>query len=402
MLLKNLNLLVISLFLFSCGNNFHEESIVDNSINNELKKYDLLLPRSIEKIPHDPNNKLSYEKIELGKFLFHDNRLAMNPKNINNLETYSCASCHDSRFGFSSGNIQGVGEGASGVGIQRISSDIEDDFQNLKSPTILNTAYQKNTLWNGKLGHNHHNKGLDHLFIDDGSINNELGFEGVETQAVAGLKVHRLIDETNDLNNSFLNSGTYLKLYNKAFPDEELSFINIALAIAAYERSVLSNEAPFQKYLRNEVDLSLKEKRGLKIFLTKGQCISCHNGPSLSDGNFHRIGFKDFPSELMKNSILDLEGRSSFTNNYLDLYKFKTPQLYNLKDRHSFGHGGSFSSLKELVKYKNKAISENSRVNILDIKPLNLTNSEIDDLVYFLEESLYDENINRYVPIRNP
>jgi len=93
---------------------------------------------------------------------------------------------------------------------------------------------------------------------------------------------------------------------------------------------------------------------------------------------------------------------ASFTKNEADNYKFKVPQLYNLADSPFYGHGASFTSLKDLVNYKNKAIKENVNVpsNKLDenFKPLGLTDLEVDQLVQFLKKSLHDPNLDRYVP----
>lgn len=395
--------LLLLILLFSCGKEKTSEKItdIDLEISNKIKGLDLLLPSKIEEIPFDPKNLITQKKIELGKLLFHETKLAMNPKNPSNLGKYSCASCHRADAGFSSGNLQGIGEGGLGD-LNRINNSYDSDIQNLKSPTALNVAFQKNTLWNGKLGYSNHNLELSHLFVDDGSILNLFEMEGVETQVLAGLKVHRLIDENNDLNNSFLNEGIYKNLFQEVF-DGDISFLNVAKSIAAYERSILSNEAPFQLYLKgNKNALSYKEKQGLLLFLGKAKCIQCHNGPSLSDGNFYKIGFKDFPLEITNGSFKDFEGRSSFTNDYIDLFRFKTSQLYNLKDHHSLGHGGSFRSIKDVIKYKNKGISENRNVIFLDINSLNLNPDEIENISLFLEKSLYDPNLLRYQPVRLP
>ncbi|SFW46805.1 hypothetical protein [Cellulophaga fucicola] len=96
------------------------------------------------------------------------------------------------------------------------------------------------------------------------------------------------------------------------------------------------------------------------------------------------------------------KGRGGFTGKTEDNYKFKIPTLYNLKDATNFGHGGSFTSIKKVIEYKNKAISENSDVPESQLAnsfiPLHLTNEEINDLTSFVENALYDNNLNRYTP----
>jgi len=96
------------------------------------------------------------------------------------------------------------------------------------------------------------------------------------------------------------------------------------------------------------------------------------------------------------------KGRGGFTQNPDDNYKFKIPQLYSIKYNGFYGHGSSFTSIKEIVTYKNKAIKENNIVPNRNLdsrfKPLNLTDKDIDLVTLFVEKSLNDTNLKRYVP----
>jgi cytochrome c peroxidase len=120
--------------------------------------------------------------------------------------------------------------------------------------------------------------------------------------------------------------------------------------------------------------------------------------------DFHAIGMNDLEgAEIM--TVVDLatkKGRGGFTGNPEDDYKFKTPQLYNLKNIQFLGHGGNFQTIKEVVEYKNEANSENADVPQDKLSslfvPLNLSETEINQLTAFLETSLYDDNLQRYVP----
>jgi cytochrome c peroxidase len=95
-------------------------------------------------------------------------------------------------------------------------------------------------------------------------------------------------------------------------------------------------------------------------------------------------------------------GRGGFTGNQEDLYAFKTPQLYNLTDSPFYGHGSSFCSVRDVIEYKNAGVSENDRVPNSALSPnfrsLNLSATEIDQLTLFLERSLRDDELLRYVP----
>lgn len=374
----------------------------------------LILPDagSFESIPSDPKNSITPEKVALGKLLFHETGLALAPKKLESMNTYSCASCHQAKAGFQSGLKQGIGEGGMGFGLfgeTRVMAPDYDattlDVQPIRSPTILNTAYQDVMLWNGQFGATKTNAGTENAWtVDTPKENNNLGFEGIETQAIAGQDVHRLKCDPEMIANS-----PYKALFDRAFPGipvaERYTKLYAGLAIAAFERSVLANEAPFQEWLRgNEQALSEDEKKGALLFFGKGQCYSCHSGPGLNGMDFHALGMADFDENEVHGPVDEAtkKGRGGFTNNPVDDYKFKTPTLYNLKDVHFLGHGGSFTTIEEVITYKNMAIAENTDVPETQLspqfQPLDLSSGEIEALTAFLTEGLYDNNLARYVP----
>lgn len=367
-------------------------------------------------IPSDLNNPITTEKVALGKMLYHETMIAKIAKMEDGMNTYSCASCHHVDAGFQSGIKQGIGEGGLGFGAfgegrikNPMYSESDLDVQPIRTPTTLNVAFQKVMLWNGQFGATDVNEGTESMWtVGTPKEANTLGFEGVETQAIAGLDVHRLkIDEDYIINSSYKN------LFDNAFPDieenERYTKLNGALAIAAYERTLLPNRAPFQRWLKGDTRaMEYDEIEGAKLFFGKAHCFSCHSGPGLNGMGFHALGMRDLEgSEIMTNVDEGTQkGRGGFTGNADDNYKFKTPQLYNLKDVQFFGHGGSFESVKEVIEYKNEANSENTIVpqNQLspNFVPLNLTETEINQLTLFLENALYDDNLQRYVPDNLP
>jgi len=437
------SLLISAIVLVGCGGESEEEpAVVESSLSVRLMDTlnesldggveELVLPQSsdFENIPADPNNPITSEKVQLGMMLFHETAVATDGVNAGLANSWSCASCHHVAAGFKSGVVQGIGEGGTGFGVagelrvlapgfDKASDDpsLVPDVQPLTSPTVLNTAFQEVMLWNGQFGNQ-----------EGGLINAELpvnilatqgtpksenirGLAGLETQAIAGTKVHRL----NTFNNSFVQQNIeYQLLYELAFPDGGDDILeNMGKAIAAYERTVLANQAPFQRWLRGEdAALTDQEKRGGILFFGKAGCISCHTGPALSskvgaisDEVFMAIGFADLdtsdPNITGVVTDNDAKGRGGFTGRAEDNYKFKVPQLYNLKDSNVFGHGGSFTSVRQVVSYKNTGVPQKRLTSsILDERfiPLNLTDEEIDDLVAFLEEGLYDPELERYAP----
>ncbi|MDX1471625.1 MAG: cytochrome c peroxidase [Flavobacteriaceae bacterium] len=373
----------------------------------------LILPNSVEYnlIDNDPNNPITEAKVELGKMLFHETALGTDPHHEESAGTFSCASCHHFKAGFQSGIKQGIGEGGSGFGINGEGRHFSPDYANedidvqpIRSPSILNVAFQDVMLWNGQFGAVGTNAGTEASWtVGTPKETNLLGFEGVETQAIAALTVHRL-----GVSQELLDSG-YKELFDQAFPDipqeERYTKTTMGMAIAAYERCVLSNKAPFQLWLRGDKSaMDDNELQGANLFFGKANCFTCHGGPGLNNMEFHALGMSDLegPGIFMEVDAATKNGRGGFTNDPLDNFKFKTPQLYNLADVQFFGHGGSFKSIRDVVAYKNLAIPENPNVPSSFISdkfvPLGLTDEEVDLIAIFLENSLYDPDLGRYVP----
>lgn len=392
-----------------------------------------IMPRSDDytNIPQDPNNTVTESKVRLGKFLYHETGLTTEGQ-TGMQGTWSCASCHHAAAGFKSGNAQGIGDGGVGFGVRgemrMPNMDLDDvtivDHQPIASPTILNVAYQDVMLWNGQFGNAEGSVNAD---IDPSVLSTEgtpkaanaSGLSGVEVQVIAGSGVHRMnIGEGSILetNNEYIEMIGQVRDENEDVREVNLAEL-AALAIAAFERTVLANEAPFQQWLRGDREaMSHAEIEGAKVFFGKGQCSACHSGPALSSRigaseseMFMSVGFADLDaynvvhSEIPSDAPVRL-GRGGLTGNPEDNYKFKIPPLYNLVQSDFLGHGNSFNSVRQVVEYKNNAIPENPMAENIDPRfvPLNLTDQEIDNLVAFIEGGLQDGNLERYVPERLP
>lgn len=392
------------------------ETLLNIASNNEGKSF-FTLPNSddYENIPSDPQNPVTAEKVELGKLLYHETGLAINPKNPISKNTYSCASCHFASAGFQAGRFQGIAEGGIGFGINgegRVRGSLYQgdslDVQPIRSPSTLHVAYQEAQLWNGQFGATGVNANTEDGWVYGTPIEvNYLGYEGTETQAIAGLGVHRM-----GLDDVFLTTFGYKQLFDAAFPfieiEERYDIERAGLAIAAYERTLLANQSPFQKWLKGDSDaMSQTQKEGAILFFGKGECVNCHTGPALNKMDFEAIGLMDLVQaghESFKVSMMDKErlGRGGFTGNDEDLYAFKIPQLYNLRDSPFYGHGSSIASIRDIVAYKNKGEKENADVPdeylSPDFKPLGLTEAEVTLITEFIEEALYDRALSRYVP----
>jgi cytochrome c peroxidase len=386
-----------------------------------------LLPDSDDfaNIPQDSMNPLTQAKVDVGKLIYHDPAFATEGVALR-AKTWSCATCHHARAGFKSGLIQGMGEGGEGFGLKGETrawhnpevGTQDADVQPVTSPTVLNVAYQDVMLWNGALGNA--SNGIINIGIDPDRLMtegtpkeaNREGLSGIETQAIAGTGVHRILGFPPELEDT-----DYYQMLLDAFPEFSRDELNKSStrAIAAFERTVLANKAPFQMWLRgDETAMSDKEIRGAEVFFGDGNCTGCHQGPALSspvgataDQVFFAVGFSDLDTNDIIGEVPEgvRLGRGGLTGDPADNYKFKIPQLYNLADINVFGHGGSFSSVREVVEYKNAGAAQNdASTTNLDHRfaPLNLSSTQIDDLVEFLEVSLRDPDLMRYEPMSLP
>lgn len=422
-------ILILTLPFWSACNSdypYEELSTVDREImllleqaaNGKGIEY-FKMPQSNElaKIPQDPKNPLTPEKVALGKLLFHETGLALNPKLPEGIKTYSCASCHHSRAGFQACLPQGIGEGGQGFGItgeSRIKNnhytDAEIDVQPIRTPSALNIAYQTNILWNGQFGGTGVNVGTEASWLaNTPKEKNFLGYEGTETQAIAGMDVHRL-----HIDSEFVAQyPEYQQLFDAAYPNlppsERVTTITAGLAIAAYERTLLANRSPFQRWLNGDYDAMTPQQRfGALYFFGQAECVRCHTGPALSSMDFYALGMNDLNLSSHNNiyntssSQPEHKGRGGFTGKIEDMYKFKVPQIYNLKNTPFYGHGASFSNISDIVRYKNNATAENPNVPesqlAAEFKPLNLTEKQIKAIADFIENALNDPDLSRYVP----
>lgn len=382
-------------------------------------------------LPQDPLNPITAAKVELGRMFFHDNRFALNGFSDQD-PSWSCSTCHTVANGFKPGIAQGIGEGGQGVGVDRRlsfgfdplaadGSNNKPDMQPIAVPSILNVAFQEVVLWNGQLGNASNglvNSSLASNIVEPQNLPSSVNshqLAGIESQAIAGQLVHRLRFTENS---PLQNLASYRAMWNAAYPGGSTDILeDVGKAIAAFERTVYANQAPFQKWLRGDnTAMNESELAGANLFFGKAGCSGCHQGPALSskpgageDELFFALGFADFDNDkvAIHGQIEDSArlGRGGFTQNSAQNYQFKVPQLYNLADSNIFGHGASFTSIKSVIEYKNSAVPQNANATAnIDFRfqPLNLSIREVNELTTFLTTGLYDPNLARYLPAQLP
>lgn len=391
------------------------------SLDNEMEeligdKNRYVLPDSDDysSIPQSPANPLTPEKVNLGKMLFFEPGFGVEAMHAEGFKTFSCGSCHIPAAGFRPNRIQGIADGGVGFGLNGEARDkypgyaaSEIDAQGARPLSVLNVAFVPNTMWNGSFGSGGVNIGTEHRWgvADPGTAINHEHLGALEGQNIEGLKVHRLL-----YNRALVETNGYKAFFDAAFPDvpevERYTRKTASFAISAYLRTLLTNQAPFQRWLKGEKSaMTEDQKRGAILFFGKAGCVRCHNEPNLGSMTFHALGVEDlYENGGLKTSEADLRnlGRGGFTGNPADLYKFRVPQLYNLGDSGPYFHGSSKQSLDEVIAYFNAGIPENSRVPQSQISaffhPLGMNQSEMDDLTAFIRYGLRDPNLERYVP----
>lgn len=399
--------------------NLVDEAALDDSLvavltrHGERRLDNFLLPDDGDwaALPQDPGNPITAGKVALGAFLFHETALSTAPRHPSSAGTYSCSTCHHAEAGFQAGRIQALGDGAVGWGAigearRRDPSyppgDV--DAQAVRSPTVLNVAYQQAMMWDGRMGSKGPNAPTSARWIP-GTLEgvNLLGFEGVESQAIAALTDHR----SDSLSAwPLATQPSYVDLWNAAYPGEDVSLVRVGLAIAAYERTLVASRAPFQKWLRGDLAaMTVEEKQGALLFFAKAGCDGCHTGPALNTMAFYSLGMPDMPAADMVHPLPSPQGRGGFNGVEEDRFKYKVPQLYNLADSPFYGHGGTFPTVRSVVEYYNDGIpAVDLPPGRLEARfvPLGLTEDEVDQLTAFLESALRDPDLSRYVPSSLP
>ncbi|VUD64507.1 Cytochrome c551 peroxidase [Thalassocella blandensis] len=243
----------------------------------------------------------SPEKVALGKALFFETALSIN-------NNQSCNSCHDV-----SGNGPGVDNETTSLGATKIRGD-------RNSPSVWNAGFHIAQFWDGR--------SLDLIDQAKKPILNPVEMALPDESTV----VKRLIDEG------------YKPLFQIVFPDNEepLSFHTVAQAIAAFERTLITNDR-FDDYLTGNLSaLDEQEKEGLSAFINEG-CFGCHNGALLGGSSFQKMGLANpYPNTL------DL-GRFSITKLEAHKYVFKVPSLRDVSRTGPYFHDGSAKTLEQAI-----------------------------------------------------
>jgi cytochrome c peroxidase len=319
-------------------------------------------------VPIPADNPQTAVKVELGKRLYFDPRLSGD-------STTSCASCHEPKLGWGDGGALSRGYPAT--------------LHWRNSQTILNAAYLDQWFWTGS------------------SSTLEAQAKAAMTGPLAQNMNTRLAEER------LRQIPEYVRLFQEAF-GESPTFDRALNAIAAFERTIVSKNAPFDRYMHGEkTALTVEQLTGLELFQGKAGCIQCHHGPMLTDQAFHNVGVPnhpDFETEPLRQIAMrermgakgvpeavymtfDRDpGRYLDTKKDEDRGKFRTPPLRELKYTAPYMHNGVFNTLEEVIEFYDQGGGEDPfGTKSPLIKALGLTKAEKAALRTFLESLSGDE-----------
>lgn len=294
-------------------------------------------------IPAPADNATTAEKVRLGKMLFFDPRLSGSG-------AISCASCHNPSLGWQDGLKTAVGDHGGILGRH--------------TPTILNTAWAEPLFWDGRA-------------------------DSLEAQALGPIMAEAEMAGSKDkVIQTITSVPEYRDGMARLFPGNPHTLENVAKLIAAFERTVVSGQAPFDRWINGDQQaISVSAKRGFLLFNSKGNCASCHSTWRFTDDGFHDIG-------LAGNDI----GRAKVMPGLAILdHAFKTPTLRNIAERAPYMHDGSIKTLEGVVDHYDHGFIQ--RASLSDqVKPLHLTAQDKADLVEFMK-SLSSNDAPVAVPV---
>jgi cytochrome c peroxidase len=318
------------------------------------------------------NNPLTAAKIELGRRLFFEQRLSAD-------NSVSCSSCHDPRLAFADGKKTAVGIGG------------RHGARN--SPTVLNAMFNSTMFWDGRV-------------------------DSLEAQAREPLiNPDEMGNKSHDqVIQKLAAIPEYAEQFQTVFGGP-VSLDSLSKAIAAYERTLVSANAPFDRFLAGDRKaLSDGAQRGFNLFRTKARCSVCHSlnqsFPFFTDGNYRNTGvaanFGNFPELSRQATALSLEssnslmsvldkqqgkselGRFITSGNALDIGAFRTPSLRNVELTAPYFHDGSAATLADVVRYYVKGGNENATRD-WELQAVGLSDQEQRDLIEFLKSLTSDE-----------
>jgi cytochrome c peroxidase len=340
-------------------------------------------PLGLPAVPVPVDNPITKEKIALGRKLFFDRRLSIN-------DTFSCAICHIPEQGFTNNEIQ-TAIGVEGRSIKR------------NAPSVYNSAYLQKIFHDGR----------------EFTLEQQVWAPLLARNEMANPSIGYVINKIKAI-------SEYDGLFEQAFNGRGPTMETVGMALANYQRALNAADSPFDRwyFAKQEDVVNEQVKRGFEIFTGKGACNTCHliheDYALFTDDQLHNTGlgfqasmgitsattrvqlapgvYADLDNEVIQRVSRPKEndlGRYEVTENPNDRWKYRTPSLRNVALTAPYMHDGSLLSLREVIEFYDKGGVPNELLSPL-IKPLNLLETETEDLIAFLN-SLTGSNVGTLV-----
>ncbi|HEY3874542.1 MAG TPA: cytochrome c peroxidase [Candidatus Kapabacteria bacterium] len=316
----------------------------------QLEQNPMVVPAGFPMPVVPSDNPITPAKASLGRSLFYD-------KSLSSSGSVSCANCHSVSNGFSDTSAVSMGVRQEG---------------SRNALPLINVAYDTTFFWDGRAH---------------------------SLEAQAGMPIMNPLEMANDsatVVNTLNQSPFYRSMFASAFGDNSavgnsITFTRVEQALATFERTFISGNSAYDRFIAGDSSaLNASQLRGFALF-KQDSCASCHSGVNFSDNSYHSTGLTPFYSD---------EGREDVSNSSQDNGKFRTPTLRNIALTAPYEHDGSMKTLLQVVDHYNNGGEHNSTQDPR-IKDLNLTQSQEQDLISFLN-SLTDYQFVNRSDFKNP
>ena len=337
--MKRLSLALAAALAISAANPAGAASVTDTEgqlITLEAGHPSLQKWRLAATPPHPEDNAPTSVRVELGRKLFFDPRLSGDGN-------MSCATCHNPLLGWSDGLPTGKG--------------VKSMVLDRASPTVVNTAYNSIQMWDGR------KKSLE-----------DQAMGPMEATVEMNMDTAKLFKWLNG------NEG-YRALFQQAYPGKPIDADTVSKAIASFERTVVSNNSPFDQWVAGKKDaMTADQVKGFALFVdpNKANCASCHSGPNFTDNSFHNLGLASFGKDnpdmgrYAQRPVASLKGA------------FKTPTVREAANTAPYFHDGSARTLEELVDFYMKGGVVKTNLS-KSMKELPLSKEECAQIVAFMQ-----------------
>jgi cytochrome c peroxidase len=317
-------------------------------------------------IPAD--NPLTAAKVELGKRLYFEPRLSAD-------DTVACATCHDPAHAFAEPRPVSIGVGGA-AGVRN-------------APTVLNAGFLREQFWDGRA-----------------PTLEEQSKQPLVNPVEMGMPDHAAVEA------KLAKVAEYAPLFRAAFGDEKVTIDRVVQAIASFERTIMSLNAPIDRFLAGDANaISESAKRGWALYNAKARCNNCHGHvsvlPLFTDELYHNVGVgvKDVSFEALARQVaqnpeslpklshepgINQLGRFNVTKEAKDIGAFKTPQLRNVALTAPYMHDGSEKTLQEVIEFYDRGGNPNPWLDG-GMRPLGLTPEEKADLVELMKTFTSDD-----------